>query len=105
MIHTDFDTDSLARYLHISPSQVTKLAERGNVPGRKVAGQWRFSKGEIHHWLEDRIGAADQADLAQVTHILDKAATQRESPNVHIGELLAPEAIATPLIARTRSSV
>src|SRR5690554_1143073 len=30
----DFDADSLARYLHITPQQVLKLAERGNVPGR-----------------------------------------------------------------------
>jgi PTS system nitrogen regulatory IIA component len=102
---TDFDVDSLAKYLHVAPAQVLKLAERGNVPGRKISGQWRFSKGEIHHWLEDRIGAGDDVDLAQVQNLLDLAAGGRESESVTISELLHPEAIAIPLAARTRSSV
>ena len=101
----DFDTDTLARYLHISPGQVQKLAERGNVPGRRIAGQWRFSKGEIHHWLEERIGAGGEADLHQVQALLDRAAPIHEAASVEISELLLPEAIAIPLAARTRSSV
>jgi PTS system nitrogen regulatory IIA component len=101
----DFDTNTLAHYLHISPGQVQKLAERGNVPGRKIAGQWRFSKGEIHHWLEERIGAAGEADLHQVQALLDRAAPVHETASVEISELLLPEAIAIPLDARTRSSV
>jgi nitrogen PTS system EIIA component len=105
MPHQDFDADSLAKYLHISPTQVHKLAERGNVPGRKIAGQWRFSKGEIHHWLEERIGAAGQADLQHVQGILDRAAEEHETTTVAISELLVHEAIAIPLAARTRGSV
>jgi len=105
MLHRDFDTDTLARYLHISPVQVQKLAERGTVPGRKIAGQWRFSKGEIHHWLEERIGAAGQDDLQHVQNILDDAAASYEAANVEISELLLPEAVAIPLAARTRGSV
>jgi PTS system nitrogen regulatory IIA component len=105
MPHSDFDTDALARYLHISPAQVQKLAERGTVPGRKIAGQWRFSRGEIHHWLEERIGAADERDLQQVQGILDEAAASHEASTVAIGELLLPDAVAIPLAARTRNSV
>ncbi len=105
MANQDFDTATLATYLHITPTQVQKLAERGNVPGRKIAGVWRFSKGEIHHWLEERIGAAGQADLQHVQTILDRAAANFEAANVTISELLLPEAVAIPLQARTRGSV
>jgi PTS system nitrogen regulatory IIA component len=101
----DFDVDSLARYLHISPAQVAKLADRGSVPGRKIGGDWRFSKAEIHHWLEERIGAAGEADLQHVQDLLDEAAEGNEPATVTISELLLPEAIAIPLAARTRSSV
>jgi len=101
----DFDIDSLARYLHISPAQVAKLADRGSVPGRKIGGDWRFSKAEIHHWLEERIGAAGEEDLEHVQGLLDEAAEGNEPATVAISELLLPEAIAIPLAARTRSSV
>jgi PTS system nitrogen regulatory IIA component len=105
MPHRDFDTDSLARYLHVTPAQVQKLAERGAVPGRKIAGEWRFSRGEIHHWLEERIGAADESDLEHVQGLLDRAAASQEASTVAISELLMAEAIAIPLAARTRNSV
>jgi len=105
MPQTDFEPDTLARYLHISPQQVLKMAERGSVPGRKISGEWRFSQAEIHHWLEERIGAADIADLAHVQGLLDKAAEHKEPATVRISELLTPEAIAIPLLARTRGSV
>jgi nitrogen PTS system EIIA component len=105
MPHRDFDVDSLARYLHITPQQVLRLAERDNVPGRKIGGQWKFSRAEIHHWLEARIGAADQADLAHVQGLLDREAAEREPVIVTISDLLLPEAIAIPLAARTKKSV
>ena len=62
----DFDLTSLADYLHLDLAQVTKLAERGKLPGRRVAGAWRFSQAEIHHWLEDRIGLSDAHELVLV---------------------------------------
>jgi PTS system nitrogen regulatory IIA component len=105
MPHSDFDVDGLSRYLHISPAQVTKMAERGTLPARKIGGQWRFARAEVHHWLEDRIGAADDADLAQVQGLLDKDAARRDPETVQISDLLFPAAIAIPLPARTRNSV
>jgi PTS system nitrogen regulatory IIA component len=105
MPQSDFDVEGLAQFLHVAPDKVVRMAERGNVPARRIAGQWRFSQAEIHHWLEERIGAGDDADLAQVQGLLDRAAQGREPATVRISELLAPEAVAIPLPARTRSSV
>lgn len=105
MPYADFDVETLAEYLHISPAQVVKMAERATVPARKIGGQWKFSRAEIHHWLEERIGVGDDADLANVQNLLDRAAVGREPATVRISELLLPEAIAIPLPARTRSSV
>ena len=105
MPHADFDVESLSQYLHITAAQVVKMAERQTVPARKIGGQWRFSRAEIHHWLEERIGAGDGDDLAHVQGLLDQAAAGRDPATVRISELLLPEAIAIPLPARTRSSV
>ena len=107
MARGDFDVDSLAKYLHVTPAQVIKMAERGTVPARRIGGQWRFSEAEIHHWLEERIGAADEADLVQVEGVLDRARDLAEAnPDEQFSliEMLPLAAIALPLSARTRNS-
>src|SRR5207244_1990933 len=73
MAQEDFDINRLASYLHMMPDAVIKLAERGKLPGRRVAGEWRFSAAEIHHWLEDRIGLSDDEALVQMEGALDRA--------------------------------
>jgi nitrogen PTS system EIIA component len=103
----DFDLHALARYLHLTEGQLLRMAERGGLPGRKVSGEWRFNAGEIHHWLEDRIGAAGEKDLAHLEEALEQAAGRAgESAELgRISELLTPAAIALPLEARTRGGV
>ncbi|MCC6491636.1 MAG: PTS sugar transporter subunit IIA [Pirellulales bacterium] len=98
-----FDIASLAPYLHMMPAQVARLAERGKLPGRRVAGQWRFNQAEINQWLEQRIGLSDDDELAVMETNLrrDEGAAARA---IDFAELLLPEAIAVPLAARTRSS-
>ncbi len=103
MHQDDFDIDSLANYLHLSRERVSRMAERGKLPGRKVAGQWRFARAEIHHWLEHRIGGLDEEELVQLEGALERSATEHDI--VSIAEMLPVEAIAIPLEARTRSSV
>lgn len=102
MASDDFDVDSLARYLHISPPQVVRMADRGKLPARRVGGQWKFSQAEIHHWLEERIGAAEEADLAQVEQVVRRSAPDMPPT---VADMLPLEAIAAPLAARTSTSV
>lgn len=99
----NFDVDSLAKYLHLSPAQVTKMADRGKIPGRKVGGSWVFSHAEIHHWLEERMGVWDEEELARLEGALKKASTAEGE--VTVAELLPLQAIAIPLAARTKSSI
>jgi len=105
MADEDFDVESLARYLHLDPAQVAKLADREKLPGRRVQGQWRFAQAEIHHWLETRIGLSDDEELAQMETILRPTAEPADSPAPSIGELMPLEAIEVPLAAKTRGSV
>jgi PTS system nitrogen regulatory IIA component len=100
----DFDISSLAAYLHMMPEQINKLAERAKIPARRVGGEWRFSRPEIHHWLEDRIGLSDDAELALMETNLERT-DRSETGDITLAELISPEAIAVPLAARTRGSV
>ena len=105
MPHHDFDTASLAAYLHLTPQQVERLADRGKLPGRKVAGQWRFARPDIHHWFERRIGLSDEGELVEVEDVLQRDEPAGRPEEVALAELLPLEAIAIPLNARTRNSV
>jgi PTS system nitrogen regulatory IIA component len=105
MPYSDFDVPALAKYLHLDPQKVVKLADRGKLPGRKVAGQWRFARSEIHHWFEQQIGASGEEGLVQVEGVLEKSVPAGEVEEISIAGMLPPEAIAVPLVARTRNSV
>lgn len=104
MSEDDFDVASLAAYLHLSPPQVHRLVERGKLPGRRVAGDWRFAPAEVHLWLEQRIGLSDEDELHRVEDALQAADPEAEGA-LSITSLLPPEAIEVPLAARTRNSV
>lgn len=105
MPYSDFDIHSLARYLHLDPQKVAKLADRGKLPGRKVAGQWRFAKADIHQWVEHRIGLSDEDGLLDMENVLERSDPAGKQENVPVADLLPLEAIAIPLRARTRNSV
>ena len=105
MADEDFDIASLAAYLHLAPQQVSRLAERGKLPGRRLAGEWRFSAAEIHHWLEDRIGLSDDTQLAHVEDALERASGGESAEDVSVAAMLPAEAIAVPLVGKTRRSI
>jgi nitrogen PTS system EIIA component len=100
----DFDIAGLAAYLHMMPAQVSRLVDRGHLPGRRVGGAWRFSRPEISQWLEQRMGLSDDQELAAMESSLERA-DRSGAGDVDLAELLAPEAVAVPLAARTRGSV
>jgi excisionase family DNA binding protein len=44
-------TDQLAALLQVDRDTVRRLAARGELPGRKVGGHWRFSRQAVLEWL------------------------------------------------------
>lgn len=104
MADDDFDIPSLAAYIHLGAPQVAKLVERGKLPGRRVGGEWRFSRAEIHQWLEQRIGVSDEEELQRVEGAL-QAAGQSPALELSLAAMLPLEAIEVPLAARTKNSV
>ena len=87
MPHSDFDLTALARYLHLSPDKVAKLADRGQIPARKVSGEWKFARADVHHWLNARIGASDEEQLLEVEGVLSHSAPIAHEQEVSIAAL------------------
>ena len=101
----DFDIASLAAYLHLTPEQVKKMAERNRLPGRRVGGKWRFSRPEIHQWFEQRIGASDEQELTEVDKVLERNRANESVESFAIPELLSVDNIYVPFLAKTKKSV
>lgn len=53
----------VATYLNVDEKTVYRLAQRGELPGFKVAGTWRFKRGDIDRWIEERKAAAITGDV------------------------------------------
>jgi len=44
----------LAAYLKIPKSTLYKLVREGKIPSQKIGRHWRFRKGAIDNWLEEK---------------------------------------------------
>ena len=44
----------LASWLQVGEDAVTALAEQGELPSRKLAGEWRFAREAVLDWLAAR---------------------------------------------------
>lgn len=101
MPHESMNLEQLAAYLRRDLREVTKLASRGHLPGQKVAGQWRFARAEINHWLETQLPGYSEEELSD----LERADPHFAEPEHVITPLLSEASIAVPLPASTRASV
>jgi PTS system nitrogen regulatory IIA component len=100
MANEMMDLEEVASYLQRDKREVSKLADRGHLPGRKVGGEWRFARAEINQWIETQLPAYTEQQL--------RALEARDTPGDDrplVAELLAPESTAVPLAASTRASV
>ena len=41
----------LAAYVQLSRSKIYEMAQRGEIPCVKVAGRWRFRRGQVDEWM------------------------------------------------------
>jgi excisionase family DNA binding protein len=44
----------LAEWLQVDETAIAELAEQGELPGRKLAGEWRFAREAVLDWLARR---------------------------------------------------
>jgi len=45
----------VAAILKVGTKTTYTMAQSGELPGFKVGGQWRFRRGDIDTWIQDRI--------------------------------------------------
>src|SRR5438309_6592399 len=92
------DLDQVATYLQRDVREVSKMASRGYLPGRKVGGEWRFAQAEINHWIETQMHAYTEQQLTA----LESRGDQNLESQPLITELLSAPSMAVPLTPTTR---
>jgi PTS system nitrogen regulatory IIA component len=96
------DIDQLAAYLQRDVRDLHKMASRGQLPGRKVAGRWRFVRAEINHWIEKQLPGYDDK---QLTALESSGSAPAPADEPVISLMLTDTCMAVPLRASTRASV
>jgi len=104
MPNSTLDFSQLVKYLHLPEQKVKKLVDRGEIPGRKIKGEWQFSMPEVNSWLEQRIGSTNDGELADIEDKFLRAVPSADQHAVEIAKLLPLEAIAVPFLAKTKES-
>ena len=44
----------VADLLNVDAKTIYRLAQRGELPGFKVAGAWRFQRDDLRRWIDQR---------------------------------------------------
>lgn len=52
----------VATFLNVDTKTIYRLAQRGDLPGFKVAGSWRFQRTDLDRWIETRKQASTRRD-------------------------------------------
>ena len=55
----------VAAYLSVNEKTVYRLAQRGELPGFKVAGAWRFQPRDLERWIELRKAESNEKGTGQ----------------------------------------
>lgn len=104
MPHGYMDLLELSRFLGVDLRRVDRMAQRGEIPCQKVAGQLRFNRAEIAEWLQRQMPVLNREKLAN----MDAGITsnrQLDPEDAIIAPLLHPQAIEPSLVAQTKNSV
>lgn len=96
------DLEQLAVYLHRDLREVSKLANRGYLPGKKVGGAWRFASSEINHWIETQMHAFTEAELQALERRGGGVCVATEPL---VSSMLSEGTVAVPLAASTKASL
>lgn len=100
-----YSINQIAPVLKLDTRQLQRMAERGDIPARKVGGEWRFTHSEILEWLEGRVGGGNAQELMELEKMMERLGAETALENRPISELLLLDGMKVPLRGRTGKSI
>ena len=62
IVETAMTVRDVAAFLNVDEKTIYRLAQKGDLPGFKVLGSWRFQRPDLEAWIAER---KDQAAAKQ----------------------------------------
>lgn len=101
MPHEQMNDRQVAAYVHLHLREVRKLASRGQIPCRKVAGSFVFNKGQVDHWLDTHMHTLDRSRLAGIERGV-REHHGHDGQAVLVSSLIPADGLAVPMLAKSR---
>jgi len=92
--------EDFSRHVGMDVREVRRLADRGELPGQKVGGQWRFNRARVTEWLQQEMHRFDEKRLVHLERAMGAGAS-----DALVTELIGLEGIDLELAANTKVSV
>lgn len=92
--------EDFARHVGMDVAEVAKLADRGRLPGHKIAGQWRFNRAQVTEWLQQEMHTFDAGRLTALERALGG-----QDEGMMVTSLIGPEGIDLAIGAKTKPSI
>jgi PTS system nitrogen regulatory IIA component len=103
MPHEAMNVEQVGRYLKLTVEEVIKRASRGQIPARRVRGEFQFLKGEVDHWVETNMPELSHDRLGEIEHGV--SAHHGFDPHQKLLMALAPPGgVVAVLPAKTRDA-
>lgn len=100
MPYRNLSLEELARHIGIDARTVRKWAEKGQMPGQIVGGEWRFNRAQMVEWLQQHMHSFNEQHIREV-----ELAMRSPGQPPLLESYLATEACDLALPARSRPSV
>ncbi len=95
-----------AVHVGVDEREVRRLAERGKLPGNKLAGQWRFNRARVTEWLQQEMHTLDETRLIAIERSMSTNRGRAVGDaDMVVTDLIGLDGVAIALQARTRASV
>jgi PTS system nitrogen regulatory IIA component len=99
--HEIMTVEEVAQYLRVSERTVYEWAQKGEIPSGKIGTSWRFKRGEIERWVNQRLARGGRTASVQPFKIGDALDPDRV---VIIDEALKEPALRLMIDVLARSS-
>ncbi|HZL43028.1 MAG TPA: PTS sugar transporter subunit IIA [Verrucomicrobiae bacterium] len=100
-----FNLDEVAKYLHLTPEDVTKRVKDGVIPFEKRGERFVFRKSDIDLWASRRILALPEPRLADYHQKFRQSHPEISADEAILSELLTRGAIDSAMTAKTKASL